>query len=144
MRTGWRSMARVDFWLKGQPVGKGRPRFTRQGRAYTPAKTKEYEHRLAAAASDAMQDLNLEPATSKCRVHILAQFEIPKSWSKKRREAATRGEVSPGRPDIDNIVKAVLDACNGVTFEDDAQVDRIIATKRYGDPLMLVSVEWDE
>lgn len=137
-------MARVDFWLKGQPVGKGRPRFTKQGRAYTPAKTKEYEHRLAAAASDAMQDLNLEPAISKCRVHILAQFEIPKSWPKKRREAATRGEVSPGRPDIDNLVKIALDAINGVVFEDDAQVYMVQAMKRYGDPMILVSVEWDE
>lgn len=137
-------MARVDFWLKGQPVGKGRPRFTKQGRAYTPAKTKEYEHRLAAAASDAMQDLNLEPATGKCRVHVLAQFEIPKSWPKKRREAATRGEVSPGRPDIDNLVKIALDAINGVVFEDDAQVYMVQAMKRYGDPMILVSVEWDE
>jgi Holliday junction resolvase RusA-like endonuclease len=130
--------------MRGQPVGKGRPRFTRQGRAYTPQKTRDYEHKLAASASDAMQDLGLEPTSSKCRMHILAQFEIPKSWSKKRREAATRGEVSPGRPDIDNVVKIALDAINGVVFEDDAQVHKVIATKRYGDPMILVSVEWDE
>ena len=137
-------MGRVSFWLRGQPIGKGRPRFTRQGRAYTPAKTKEYEHRLAAVASDAMIDIKQDPITVPCKLYVLAQFEIPKSWSKKRREAATRGEVSPGRPDIDNVIKIALDAINGVVFEDDAQVDRIIATKRYGDPLMLVSVEWDE
>jgi Holliday junction resolvase RusA-like endonuclease len=137
-------MARVDFWLKGQPVGKGRPRFTKQGRAYTPAKTKEYEHRLAAAASDAMQDQGLEPWTGKCKVGVLAQFEIPKSWPKKRREAATRYEVHPGRPDIDNLVKIALDAINGVVFEDDAQVYMVQAMKRYGDPMILVSVEWDE
>jgi Holliday junction resolvase RusA-like endonuclease len=100
--------------------------------------------KLAAAASNAMQELKLEPTTKRCKVHILAQFEIPKSWSKKRRDAAIIGEVFPGRPDIDNIVKAVLDACNGVTFEDDAQVFRIMATKRYGDPMILVTVEWDE
>lgn len=135
---------RVDFWLMGQPVGKGRPRFTRQGRAYTPAKTKDYEHKLAAVASDAMQDLGYEPATGKCQVHVLAQFEIPKSWPKKRREAATRGEVSPGKPDIDNVVKIVLDSINGVVFNDDSQVHRIVATKKYGQPLMLVCVEWDE
>ncbi len=137
-------MARVDFWLKGQPVGKGRPRFTKQGRAYTPAKTKEYEHRLAAAASDAMQDQGLEPWTGKCKVGVLAQFEIPKSWPKKRREAAVRYEVHPGRPDIDNLVKIALDAINGVVFEDDAQVYMVQAMKRYGDPMILVSVEWDE
>jgi Holliday junction resolvase RusA-like endonuclease len=137
-------MPRVDFWMKGQPVGKGRPRFTRHGRAYTPQKTRDYEHKLAAIASDAMQDLGLEPTNEKCRMHILAQFEIPKSWSKKRREVATVGEVTPNRPDIDNVIKIACDAINGVVFEDDAQVHKVIATKRYGDPMLLVSVEWDE
>ena len=138
-------MPRVDFWLKGQPVPKGRPRFnTRTGRAYTPAKTKEFEHRIAAAASDAMQDLNLEPATTKCTVHILAQFSIPVSWPKSRREAAQRGEIIPSRVDVDNLAKSVLDGCIGVTFEDDGQVEKLVITKKYGDPLVLASVEWDE
>ena len=137
-------MPRVDFWVKGQPVGKGRPRFTKSGHTYTPQKTKDYEHKLAAAASDAMQNLGLEPWSGKCKVGVLAQFEIPTSWPKKRREAAVRYEVHPGRPDIDNLVKIALDAINGVVFEDDAQVYMVQAMKRYGDPMLLVSVEWDE
>jgi len=137
-------MGNVSFWLRGQPIGKGRPRFTRQGRAYTPAKTKDYEHRLAAVASDAMIDIKQDPITVPCKLHVLAQFEIPKSWPKKRREAATRGEVYPGKPDIDNIVKIVADALNGVCFEDDAQVIEVVARKKYGDPVVLVTVEWDE
>ena len=49
-------MKRIDFWFQGEPVGKGRPRFTRQGRAYTPKKTRDYELKLAAKASDKMVD----------------------------------------------------------------------------------------
>ena len=30
--------------------------------------------------------------------------------------------IYPGKPDIDNIAKIVLDSFNGVVFEDDAQV----------------------
>ena len=37
----WLRRMRIDVWMIGQPIGKGRPRFTRQGRAYTPAKTKD-------------------------------------------------------------------------------------------------------
>jgi Holliday junction resolvase RusA-like endonuclease len=144
LKDGWLAMPRVDFWMKGQPIGKGRPRFTRQGRAYTPQKTRDYEHKLAAIASDAMQDLGLEPTDKPCRVHVLAQFEIPKSYSKKRREACVLGLEHPRRGDLDNYVKAVLDAANGVCFEDDVQVVRLMATKRYGDPMILVSVEWGE
>ena len=43
-------LTKVEIELSGQPVGKGRPRFTKTGHAYTPEKTKEYERRLHAAA----------------------------------------------------------------------------------------------
>lgn len=36
--------------------------------------------------------------------------------------------------DIDNLVKAILDALNGIVFEDDAQVVELVAFKRIGEP----------
>ena len=36
------------------------------------------------------------------------------------------------RPDLDNFLKAVLDACNGIVFFDDAQITEINARKIYG------------
>ena len=135
---------RIDVWMIGQPIGKGRPRFTRQGRAYTPTKTRDYEKRLAAIASDKMVELGLDPIAVPCKVHVLAQFEVPKSWSRKRTEAAWRAEVFPGRPDIDNVIKIALDALNGVMFEDDAQVYQVGATKKYGDPMILITIEWED
>lgn len=143
-RNGCKNMNKLMFWMQGQPIGKGRPRFTRTGRAYTPAKTKKYEHALAARASDEMVSLGIDPISAPCKVYILAQFEIPKSWSKRRKEAATLGVVKPGMPDIDNIAKIVLDAINGVCFDDDKQVYELRATKRYGDPLVLVQIEWEQ
>ena len=35
------------------------------------------------------------------------------------------------KPDIDNLIKLVLDALNGVFYVDDAQVMRITASKQY-------------
>lgn len=136
----------VHIVLGGQPVGKARPRFTRQGRAYTPAKTKDYEHRLREIAKLEMQQLKAEPTEMPCRVRILAQFEIPKSWPKyKQRDALTgEGNWRPGKPDIDNIAKAVLDALNGVAFKDDALVYKIEVEKRYGQPLLVATVMFDE
>jgi len=138
-------MKRIDFWFQGEPVGKGRPRFTRQGRAYTPKKTRDYELKLAAAASDKMVELGIDPITSPCRVSILCQFDIPKSYSKKRREACTVGKEHPKRGDLDNYVKCILDAIqrNGVMIENDSQVYSITALKRYGDPMVIITLEWD-
>jgi len=137
---------KVHVILAGQPVGKGRPRFTRAGRTYTPAKTKEYEEKLRSAARAAMKELDRDPTEMPCRVVILAQFEIPKSWPKYKKQAALTGEGNyrPGKPDIDNIAKAALDAMNGIVFKDDALVYKIEVEKRYGQPLLIASVFYDE
>ena len=36
------------------------------------------------------------------------------------------------RPDLDKLVRAVLDALTGVAYEDDSQVVRLSAAKQYG------------
>lgn len=136
-------MTSTYIWLPGQPIGKGRPRFTRMGRVYTPEKTRKFEHRLAAAASDYMALHNLEPTEKPCQMVIKAQFEIPKSWTKARKAAAAADIIYPGKPDIDNIAKIVLDSFNGVVFADDAQVYDLKVFKRYAEePCLVTTVTW--
>jgi len=122
----------VAFRVPGQPIGKGRPRFG-NGRAYTPATTAKAERAAAAIASDAMMDAGLDPFTGPVSVVIVARYRIPPSWTKKKQTAARSHEIQPGKPDLDNVVKLILDACNGVTFEDDAQVVMLEAIKTFSD-----------
>lgn len=136
-------MTSTYIWLPGQPIGKGRPRFTRTGRVYTPEKTRRYEHRLAGTASNYMMLHQLEPTKKPCQMVIKAQFEIPKSWTKARKAAAAADIIYPGKPDIDNIAKIVLDSFNGVVFEDDAQVYDLKVFKRYAEePCLITTVTW--
>lgn len=37
---------KVTFTVPGIPVGKGRPRFTKDGHAHTPQKTRDYEDKV--------------------------------------------------------------------------------------------------
>ena len=37
---------RVEFTVPGIPVGKGRPRFMKNGHTYTPQKTRDYEDKV--------------------------------------------------------------------------------------------------
>ena len=69
-------------------------------------------------------------------------MQIPVSWTKAKRADALAGLVMPtGRPDLDNLVKALTDACNGIVWRDDAQIVRLMAEKRYGEqPGAVVSV----
>ena len=118
------------FVVMEQPRGKGRPRFSQSGHAYTPETTREYEHRIAyEARKDGIRAYN-----GPVIVEMEFCMAIPKSWSAARRDAAKRGEIEPTtKPDIDNCIKAILDATNGIGWIDDKQVIGVVATKRYTD-----------
>lgn len=65
-------------------------------------------------------------------VFIKAAFTPPKSTSKKKREALL-GTGYCHKPDCDNIAKAILDALNGMAYDDDASVVEVAVKKVYGD-----------
>lgn len=121
----------IEFFVKWKPVGKGRPRFTRTGHTYTPEKTRAYEAAVAWECRKAMQ--GKQPSTLPQHVSIGVAIKPPKSWTKAKTKRALAGEIKPGKPDIDNFLKAILDGCNGVAFVDDAQVISVYATKQYAE-----------
>ena len=55
-------------------------------------------------------------------------YEIPKSWTKKKKESA---KWHTSKPDIDNLIKSVMDSLSGIAFKDDGQVVMIQARKQY-------------
>ena len=55
-------------------------------------------------------------------------YQIPKSWSKKKKESA-KWHIS--RPDSDNLVKGIMDALNGIAYRDDSQVCFLQVRKQY-------------
>lgn len=130
----------LQFIVPGEPQGKGRPRFG-NGRTYTPAKTIAYEKLIAGKAAEALSC----PATAlPCYVRIDAYKGIPKSWTRAKRLRAMEGQEIPGKPDLDNVAKAVLDALNGVVYADDVQVTRLLVTKQYSlEPRLVVTVKED-
>lgn len=138
---------RIAFTVPGQPVAKGRARaFVRNGRVghHTPEKTVRYESTVALAAQQAMAGAAL--ITGPVQLNVIASFQIPSSWSRKKRDAAVRGDLLPtGRPDVDNVGKAICDGCNGVVFADDAQVVTMHLRKRYAEqPGVSVVVEGNQ
>ncbi len=136
------SVETLRFHIPGEPIAKGRPRsFVRNGHVahYTPEKTARYENLVRLAAQQAMA--GDAPREGAVRLTVAAVFAIPASWSKKRQAEAVRAPVTK-RPDLDNVVKAIKDGCNGVLWRDDCQVACLIATKTFGEiPGVLVCVD---
>lgn len=60
--------------------------------------------------------------------HLVFVLPMPKSWSKKKR-AAMNGKPHQQKPDVDNLLKAVLDAVHS----DDAHIWSISAAKLWGE-----------
>lgn len=143
-------MHKVEIEVSGQPQGKGRPRFTRSGRAYTPIKTKEYEDRIRAATWAVMKQSLLKTTERPVYVEIIAFMEIPKSWSKVKKLEAEFGAIRhQSKPDLDNIIKAALDGISGPygVILDDKQVHTLKAQKTYchpaRGPVLYISVSWE-
>jgi Holliday junction resolvase RusA-like endonuclease len=121
----------ITVTIPGPPVAKGRPRMTRTGRAYTPAKTRAAEgymrHAIAAQAGQPMLQGALD-------VSVIAMLPIPASWSKRKRADAAAGIVRPtGKPDGDNLAKSICDAANGLLWADDGQIVHLTVSKVYSD-----------
>jgi Holliday junction resolvase RusA-like endonuclease len=125
----------VSFTIPGQPVAKGRPKFARQGgfvRAYTPEKTVAYETLVKLAAGEAMA--GAAPLQGPLSLMLRLYVQIPKSTTKRDRTRIAAGEFLPTRkPDLDNVLKAVTDAMNGIVYDDDAQIVTVMVTKLYAE-----------
>lgn len=121
-------MSLVYFFVPGKVQGKARPRFSsKSGTVYTPGKTKSYERQIA-EAYEAQHGPCFEGAVM---VVIEAVFSIPKSWTRAKKAEAAAGKLAPGKPDVDNILKVVLDGLNGIAYKDDKQVTMTQCKKIY-------------
>ena len=121
---------KISFTISGEPVAQGRPRFSNRGgfvRTYDPAKSRNAKDHIRFAASEAMSQLEGKPLEG--AIHFKAQFgiEMPKSMARKRTPRAREWRVK--KPDLDNLLKTVKDACSKVIYLDDSQIVRITTEK---------------
>lgn len=126
-------MKKLHFTVVGDPVGKQRPRHTKTGHTYTPNKTREYEGHIANSYR-AQCGLYEFPESSPIRVAVTAYYRIPKSTAKMRRRAMVAGNILPAKkPDVDNVLKSVLDALQGIAYRDDKSVTDASIRKLYSE-----------
>lgn len=121
----------LAFSVPGDPVPQPRPRVSTAGgfaRAYVPAKHAVHAYRaaIAAAAREAGAGVHGEP------VEVVIDFVFSRPKSHMRKSGVRADAPRLPRPDLDNTTKAVLDSLNGVAWEDDSQVARLVVSKTYG------------
>lgn len=121
-----KEMINIKFVVYGKPQGKARPRFTSQGRAYTPQKTVDYETQIRqayVAAGGAIIGAMISN-TAPIQIKITAYFKKAKT---------NKMDFPTLKPDADNIAKAVCDALNGIAYKDDKQITCLTVNKVWAD-----------
>lgn len=121
----------VKFIIYGKPMGKQRPKFSRAGRqvrTYTPEKTVNYENLVKLSYP------KVKKLEGGIEADIIGVFSIPKLTSKKKKEQMINGLIPYTKKcDCDNLAKSILDALNGIAYDDDSQVCKLSVLKQYGE-----------
>ena len=117
-----------EFEVPGKVIGKGRPRLNSYtGVVYTPTRTKDYESLVEQYFL--LKYPRFKILEGRIKVNIIAYFSIPKTTKKTE---ILDNNISPTKkPDIDNIVKVVLDSMNKFAFRDDNQITKLEVEKKY-------------
>lgn len=130
-------MTYLEFTVDGEPVGKGRPRFTRSGHAYTPEKTADYEQLVKLSFRKKYPDFKPFLKVVPLSVIIYAYFPYPKNAGKTKRMYM----IPTKKPDSDNIAKIICDSLNGIAYHDDSQIVELYICKRYSEnPRVTVTI----
>ncbi|RHH70113.1 RusA family crossover junction endodeoxyribonuclease [Vagococcus teuberi] len=133
----------IKYTLHIEPKPQSRPRFTRDGRAYELKEMTRWKRSVA-------QTLKLKRSTAIIEgpIFISVTFYIypPQRISKvKTKRPRTNEELEKmyvdTRPDLDNYVKALLDASDKILFRDDGQIAALSSQKLYSlDPRIEIEI----
>jgi crossover junction endodeoxyribonuclease RusA len=111
----------ASFFVKGKPVPQGSLKFIRGHAIHVKGRELELWRGTIGAIA---RSVNITKAQVGVDIELLFIFNKPKTV--KRNEPYVR-------PDLDKLIRAVLDGLTGVAYEDDQQVVCISAQKAYGE-----------
>jgi crossover junction endodeoxyribonuclease RusA len=122
------NMISIDFYVPGTPQPLKRHRMTRRGRVYDPSAEDKREWMKVAQSF-----CPTVPLSGALKVNLEFIMPRPKSHFGTGKND---GKLKPSAPvyhlhtpDLDNLVKFVLDAMNGKFYADDAQIVSIECNK---------------
>ena len=135
---------KVEIYIT--PFGKERPRASVVGghaRIYTPKATETYEREI----KKAWEKVNgSEPFSGPLVMRLYFYMPIPKSETKANKLKMLEKKKRPvTKPDLDNLSKSIMDALNGVAYNDDNQIVTLLAKKYYGEMpcVKIIVAEWE-
>ena len=110
----------IHLTLEIEPVAWGRVKRGAYGQAYVPAKTAHFKNAVALLIRKQIGPTTPRRGPLSLTARFVLKSPIKPKW------------FAPAvRPDLDNYLKALKDAANGLLWLDDAQVVEVHAKKLY-------------
>ena len=147
----------IEFVIYGEPIAKQRPKVSvRNGyaHAYTPKETMLYENKVLMFYREEVKGTEYENKIpfengKLVEMNLIAYFGLTKQdFGKKGLNKSGKNKINrkycDKKCDIDNVVKIVMDALNGICYNDDKQVVKITASKVYTLEQPRVEVSFNE
>lgn len=123
-------LSHVSFFVPGRPIQQGSKNLGRQGQMYDSAgpKLKVWRQAIGWACVDKMPPTG--PFSGAIELYVEFFFMRPRSHLKKNGGLRSHAPYYlTSKPDLDKLVRAVLDGLSGAAYEDDSQVRHIFAEK---------------
>lgn len=123
-------MSDIEIVLKGTPKSQQRHRHTKKGFVYDPSKSDK---------QDILAQIRSETPKTPFKKGISLYIRFCMPYVKKHyRTGKYSNELKPNapimhlyKPDIDNLLKLIMDAGNKVLWNDDSQISRVQMEKVY-------------
>ena len=127
-------MSKLTFTVFGTPAPQGSMKaFIPKGGRFPVvtadnAKTKPWRQQVAGTALAETARIGFQRIKGSVHMTLAFYFEKPKS--------ASKSPIAPKvtKPDLDKLVRAILDSLTGIAFDDDSQVTFLMASKTFGLP----------
>jgi len=129
-------MDKVTFFVPGRPRPQGSMKFINKGKRSIPIQNEKLEHWRSAMTMFAHEAMRGKAVADGVSLSLVFTFPRPKNHYRTGKYSHVLKDSSPDRmlkaPDIDKLIRAVLDSLTGIVFVDDCEVDRIGTVKQWG------------
>lgn len=127
----------LQFFVEGTPKGQPRPRAVIRGMragVFDPGTADEWKAAVAEVWRNVVGARGLQPREGAVRVTLLFYMPRPKGHFGAKGLKPSAPLAHTGKPDLDNLAKAVLDVLTRLeAWNDDSQVNFLTVARRWAD-----------
>lgn len=136
---------KIQILLPGTPQAKARHRSAKNKRGKSLTYDPQWEDKITTQWKMKAQTVgsDLAELSEKRLVSVQVLFELPIPASKKK--SIKQASPHTKKPDVDNLLKYVMDCGNGILWSDDSKIYSTTAVKVYSDtPQTLIVVDYGD